>query len=67
MGSVIEEHTTQLDGIERKERLLSERAEELKEDKNNLVIESEKCRQIRLQYEKLERRLNQDKERPGYR
>ena len=58
MGSVIEEHTTQLDGIERKERLLSERAEELKQDKNNLVIESEKCRQTQLQYEKLERRLN---------
>ena len=44
MGSVIEEHTSQLDGIERKERLLTERAEELREDKNGLTIEWEKCR-----------------------
>ena len=44
MGNVIEEHTTQLDGIERKERLLTERAEELKQDKNDLMAEWEKCR-----------------------
>ena len=48
MGNVIEEHTAQLDGIERKERLLTERAEELKQDKNDLVIEWEKCRQTQL-------------------
>ena len=44
MGRVIEEHTTQLAGIERKERLLTEREVELKNDKNDLVIEREKCR-----------------------
>ena len=62
MGSVIEEHTTQLAGIDRKERLLAEREEELKNDKNELRIEWEKCRQMSLQNQRRERKLTENRE-----
>ena len=44
MGSMIEEHTQQLEGIERKEKLVIEREEELKREREALSVLSEKIR-----------------------
>jgi hypothetical protein len=44
MGGIIEEHTQQLEGIERKENLLVDRENELKREKEFISVEREKLR-----------------------
>tara|TARA_B110000285_G_C14862231_1_gene485110 strand:+ start:118 stop:351 length:234 start_codon:yes stop_codon:yes gene_type:complete len=44
MGDIIEEHTQQLEGIERKEKLVFEREEELKREREAISVLAEKVR-----------------------
>ena len=61
MGTVIEDHTKQLDQIEMKEKNILEREEELKKMKYQLSIEQEKCRLHEFENGERETRLR-DKE-----
>lgn len=70
MGTVIEDHTKQLDQIELKEKNILEREEELKKLKYELGIEQEKCRLHAFENSEREARLrdkeNRVKDRADY-
>ena len=44
MGQIIEEHTQQLEGLDRKEKLLIEREQELKKEREEMKVERERIR-----------------------
>lgn len=62
MGDIIEEHTQQLEGIERKEKLVFEREEELKREREAISVLAEKVRVEQQINKRAEDKLRDQKE-----